>query len=289
MSPSKLVRRAGIVSGIATGTFVIAMAASPAYAIGTPTLTAGSVCPPASLASLIPDGLECVNGVLVTITSQLPVPTPAPTTKAGTSPAPSPTPNPLTGVVGGVTGTVTNTVTGVTSGVTGLLGGGTPTVPGAPGTSSGGTTGSSGSGSGGTGSTAGGGSTTTGGGATGGGSTSTPSSTSDGSSLLGPAAAFLPGLGHLGLHRPQQPSRWPTRSRSPQLAAPDTKLAAVQAPLIAAGEQAAQAADDNSPLARFAGNKALSGILIIIATALVAAVGAGNIRAWQARLAARGD
>src|SRR5690349_14950541 len=145
MSPSKLVRRAGIVSGIATGTFVIAMAASPAYAIGTPTLTAGSACPPASLASLIPDGLECVNGVLVTITSQLPVPTPAPTTKAGTSPAPSPTPNPLTGLVGGVTGTVTNTVTGVTSGVTGLLGGGsTTTLPGAPGTTGGGTSGSSG-------------------------------------------------------------------------------------------------------------------------------------------------
>jgi hypothetical protein len=286
MSPSKLVRRAGIVSGIATGTFVIAMAASPAYAIGTPTLTAGSACPPASLASLIPDGLECVNGVLVTITSQLPVPTPAPTTKAGTSPAPSPTPNPLTGLVGGVTGTVTNTVTGVTSGVTGLLGGGS-TLPSAPGTTGGGTSGSSGSGTGGTGSTAGSGSTTTGGGVKGSGSPSTPSSTSDGSSLLGPAAAFLPGL---GISDFTDLSSLPLADSVPlpQLAAPDTKLAAVQAPLIAAGEQAAQAAD-NSPLARFAGNKALSGILIIIATALVAAVGAGNIRAWQARVAAKGD
>jgi hypothetical protein len=288
MSPSKLVRRAGIVSGIATGTFVIAMAASPAYAIGTPALTAGSVCPPASLASLIPDGLECVNGVLVTITSQLPVPTPAPTTKAGTSPAPSPTPNPLTGLVGGVTGTVTNTVTGVTSGVTGLLGGGASTLPSAPGTTGGGSSGSSASGSGGTGGTAGGGSTTTGGGATGSGSTSTPSSTSDGSSLLGPAAAFLPGL---GISDFTDLGSLPLADSVPlpQLAAPDTKLAAVQAPLIAAGEQAAQAADDNSPLARFAGNKALSGLLIIIATALVASVGAGNIRAWQARLAAKGD
>ncbi len=287
MSPSKLVRRAGIVSGIATGTFVIAMAASPAYAIGTPTLTAGSVCPPASLASLIPDGLECVNGVLVTITSQLPVPTPAPTTQGGTGPVPSPTPNPLTGVVGGVTGTVTKTVTGVTGGVTGLLGGGTTTLPGAPGTTGGGTTGASGSGSGGTGGTAGGG-TTKGGGATGGGTSSTPAGTSDGSSLLGPAAAFLPGLGisdFTDLGSVPLADSVPL----PQLAAPDTKLAAVQAPLIAAGEQAAKAADDNSPLARFAGNKALSGLLIIIATALVAAVGAGNIRAWQARLAAKGD
>jgi hypothetical protein len=286
MSPSKLVRRAGIVSGIATGTFMIAMAASPAYAIGTPTLAVGSLCPPPSLASLIPDGLECVNGVLVTITSQLPVPTAAPTTKAAASPSPSPSPNPLTGLVGGVTGTVTKTVTGVTGGVTGLLGGGSSTLPGTPGTPSGAPT-SSGAGGTGTGTTAGGGTTTTSGtSTTGTGSTPKPSGISDGSTALGPAAAFLPGL---GISDFTDLSSVPLADSIPlpQLAAPDTKLAAVQAPLIAAGEQAAKAADTSSPFSRFVGNKALSGLLIIIATALVAAVGAGNIRAWQARLAAK--
>jgi hypothetical protein len=286
MSPSKLVRRAGIVSGLATGTFLIAMAASPAYAIGTPTLTAGSLCPPPALASLIPDGLECVNGVLVTITSQLPVPTAAPTSKAAASPSPSPAPDPLGGLVSGVTGTVGTTVTGVTGTVGGLLGGGSTALPGTPGVPS---SAPSSSGAGGTGSTTGGGTTTTGGGTTTGtGSTAKPPSTSDGSSVLGPAAAFLPGLGISNFGDLGSLSLADSVPL-PQLAAPDTKLAAVQAPLIAAGEQAAKAADSSSPFSRFAGNKALSGLLIIIATALVAAVGAGNIRAWQARMAARRD
>jgi hypothetical protein len=284
MSPSKLVRRAGIVSGVATGTFLIAMAASPAYAIGTPTLGVGSACPPPSLASLIPDGLECVNGVLVTITSQLPLPTTAPTTQAPASPSPSPAPNPLTGVVGGVTGTVTKTVTGVTGTVSGLLGsGGGTTLPGTPGTPSGApSTSPAGSTGGGT---AGGGTSTTGG-KTGSGSPSKPS-TSDGSSVLGPAAAFLPGIGIAGFTDLSSLPPLADSIPSPLLAAPETKLAAVQAPLIAAGEQAAKSADTNSPFSRFIGDKALPGLLVIIATAMVAAVGAGNLRAWQARLAAK--
>jgi len=278
MFPSKLVRRAGIVSGVATGTFLIAMAASPAYAIGTPTLGVGSVCPPASLSSLIHNGLECVNGVLVTITSQLPLPTTAPTSKAPASPLPSPSPNPLTGIVSGVTGTVTGTVTGVTGTVSGLLGGGSSTAPGLPGTPS--TSPAS--------APAGGGGTTGGGttsGTTGGGSPSKPAGASDGSSVLGPAAAFLPGLGIADFTDLSSLPPLADSIPSPLLAAPETRLAAVQAPLIAAGERASR---EGSPFARF-GGKALPGILIILATAMVAAVGAGNLRAWQARLAAKRD
>ncbi len=280
MSPSKLVRRAGIVSGLASGTFLIAMAASPAYAIGTPTLVAGSACPAPALASLIPDGLKCVNGVLVTITSQLPIPSAAPTSQSP-SPSPSPTPNPLSGLVGGVTGTVSGTVSGVTGTVSGLLGGSTG-VPGAPGTPSGAPSSSP------TGSGTGGSSSSTGG-TGGGGSTSKPASSSDGSSVLGPASAFLPGLGIADFTDLSNLSPLADSIPSPLLAAPDTKLAAVQAPLLAAGEQASRTADSNSPFGRFIGNKALPGLLIIIATAMVAAVGAGNMRAWQARLAARRD
>jgi hypothetical protein len=298
MFPSKLVRRAGIVSGLATGAFAIAMAATPAYAIGTPALGVGSACPIPSLSSLIPSGLECVNGVLVTITSQLPVPTPAPISSAPASnPSPTPVPNPLTGVIGGVTGTVTKTVNGVTGGltgtvgtvtgtvgtVTGTLGGGTtvPGVPGTPTTPSTGPTsvptqGSTGAASGGSSSQPGGTTTAT--------PTAKPSTPSDGSSLLGPAAAFLPGAGIANFADLSSLSPVADSIPSPLLAAPETKLAAVQAPLIAAGDRASKQAD--SLFSRF-GSKALPGILVILATAMVAAVGAGNLRAWQARLAAK--
>ncbi len=288
MIPSKLVRRAGILSGVATGTFVIAMAATPAYAIGTPTLGVGSACPIPSLSSLIPTGLECVNGVLVTITSQLPVPTPAPTTSApaaGTSPSPAPNPlGGLTGVVSGVTGTVTKTVTGVTGTVgtvTGTAGGAGTTVPGVPAAPSTGPTsvptqGSAGAANGGTSAHPGGSARTP---------SATPSTPSDGSSLLGPAAAFLPGAGIANFADLGSISPLADSIPSPLLAAPETRLAAVQAPLIAAGERASKQAD-SSLFSRF-GSKALPGILVILATAMVAAVGAGNLRAWQARLAAR--
>lgn len=281
MSPSKLVRRASIVSGVATGTFLIAMAATPAYAIGTPTLTAGAACPPAALASLIPDTLTCVNGVLVTITSQLPVPTSAPTTAAPkTSPAPSPQPNPLSGVVSGVTGAVNNLGNTVTGAVGGLLGGASPapSLPGTPSTAPGGSTSTSG------GSTGSGTGTTTGGTSSSNPAPSPTASTADGSGLLGPAAAFLPGTGIAGFTDLAGSSLSAEAIPAPELASPDTKLAAVQAPLIAAGERASQAA--SSPFSRF-GSKALPGILIVLATGMVAAVGAGNLRVWQAKLAAR--
>jgi hypothetical protein len=109
--------------------------------------------------------------------------------------------------------------------------------------------------------------------------------------LLGPAAAFLPGVGIASFADLGSGGGGTTTSLSPLadnipsplLASPEAKLAAVQAPLIAAGERAA---NDNSLLSRF-GGKALPGILVVLGTAMVAAVGAGNIRAWQARLAAK--
>ena len=294
MFPSKLVRRAGIVSGVATGTFLFAMAATPAFAIGTPTLGLGSPCPAPALASLIPTGLECVDGVLVTIASQLPIPTPAPTSATPkTSASPTPTPNPLTGLVGGVTGTVTNlgktltgvsgTVTGVTSTVTGSLGsgGGVPGLPGTPSSSptSVPTAGSSGAATGGS-SASGAGSSSSSSGSSG--SSSSAKKPGSGSGVLS-AAAFLPGSGLASFVDPGSSSISPLADTipSPLVAAPESKLAAVQAPLIAAGDRASRQAD--SLLTGF-GGKALPGILVILATAMVAAVGAGNLRAWQSRL-----
>lgn len=107
---------------------------------------------------------------------------------------------------------------------------------------------------------------------------------SDGSSLLGPAAAFLPGFGIASFADLSSGSLAPLADNipSPLLAAPETKLAAVQAPLIAAGASASRSAD--SVLRGFA-DKALPGLLVVLGTAMVAAVGAGNLRAWQARMA----
>jgi hypothetical protein len=62
---------------------------------------------------------------------------------------------------------------------------------------------------------------------------------------------------------------------------PNAALAAVQAPLLAAGDDAAGSGGFS-----LAGldSKALPGLLVVLATALVAAVGAGNLRAWQERV-----
>jgi hypothetical protein len=70
---------------------------------------------------------------------------------------------------------------------------------------------------------------------------------------------------------------------SPQLASlpPNAALAAVQAPLLAAGDDAA--GGGGFTLAGL-NSKALPGLLVVLATALVAAVGAANMRAWQERM-----
>jgi hypothetical protein len=57
-------------------------------------------------------------------------------------------------------------------------------------------------------------------------------------------------------------------------------IAAVQAPLLAAGDEAA--AGGGFTLAGLS-SKALPGLLVVLATALVAAVAAGNLRVWQER------
>jgi hypothetical protein len=63
-----------------------------------------------------------------------------------------------------------------------------------------------------------------------------------------------------------------------------TAIASVQAPLLAAGSDAASGG--GFTLAGLSG-KALPGLLVVLATALVAAVGAGNLRIWQERFPLR--
>lgn len=64
---------------------------------------------------------------------------------------------------------------------------------------------------------------------------------------------------------------------------PASQIAAVQAPLLAAGEDAA--GGGGFALASL-GGRALPGLLVVLATALVASIGAANIRVWQGRLTA---
>ncbi len=296
MSPSTFYRRAATISGVAASSFAIAMAATPAQAAGT--LLPGGLCTPLTLipASL---GLTCENGVLKTITSALPTPAPSSSAPGG---ATSPAPDPLGGVVNGVTGTVD----GVTKNLGGLggLGGTVNSVTGAVGGTLNGLTGGAGGSTspstspGGTGSATTAGSTGTSTpaqpGVAGSGAAPTASSTTGAgtpaSSLLGPAAAFLPGTSlanFADLSSGSYANLMPLADSipSPLIASPESRLAAVQAPLIAAGEKAAQNTD--SLLGRFSG-KALPGLLVVIGTALVAAVGAGNLRAWQTRMASGG-
>lgn len=63
-----------------------------------------------------------------------------------------------------------------------------------------------------------------------------------------------------------------------------TALSAVQAPLLAVGDDAASGS--GFTLAGLS-SRALPGLLVVLATALVAAVGAGNLRYWQDRFGAR--
>jgi hypothetical protein len=288
MFPSKLSRRAAIVSGLVSGSFALALTAGPAQA---GQLVAGAPCPALTPQTILQAlNLKCVAGTLTALVPALP--TPAPTTAAPAAAPTTPAPNPLGGLASGLASTV-NGLSSAAAGVTApvgsavnsaagaLLGGSLPstsptspggvTLPGT-GTGTGGTT-TTGS-NGGTGS-AGSPSTTTG----------KKPSTKDGSSLLGPAAAFLPGtsLANFADLQSGYGELLPLADNipSPLLASSEGKLAAVQAPLIAAGQRAAAQADSGL-FTRF-GGKALPGLLVVIATAMVAAVGAGNLRAWQAR------
>lgn len=276
MLPSKISRRAAILSSLTAGTFALALAATPAQAIGIPKLGDTCVVPTPLLTSL---NLTCTNLKVVA----LPIPTSAPTSAAPSAAPTTTPPNPL----GGLTSTVTGTAKGLAPGAAGasqavnsavgsLLGGSlpttTPTAPGVPGTST-----APGTSTGKNGGTAKPGSPLT--------KSSKAPSTQDGSSLLGPAAAFLPGasLASFADLSSSYGDLLPLADNipSPLIASAQGRLAAVQAPLIAAGQRASSQADSGL-FTRF-GGKALPGLLVVIGTALVAAVGAGNLRAWQAR------
>ena len=283
MFPSKLSRRSAIMTSLVSGTFALAMTASPAQAAQ---FNVGDTCVEGTLglqAVLTPLHLECVAGRII---STLPIPTPAPTSSAPAA-APTQAPNPLAGLTSGLTSTVnglsspaagltpvSGAVNGAVNSLLGTVANTNPTAPGGanlPGTTPGSTT------TGANGGTAKAGSPLT--------TASKAPSTKDGSSLLGPAAAFLPGtsLANFADLNSSYGDLLPLADNipSPLLASAEGKLAAVQAPLIAAGQQAATQAD-NGLFTRF-GGKALPGLLVVLATAMVAAVGAGNLRAWQAR------
>jgi hypothetical protein len=281
MFPSKLSRRATIMTGLVSGTFALAMTASPAQA---GQLVAGAECiasTPGLESVLTPLHLECVAGRLVSTLAA--PPTSAPTSSAPAALPSSPAPNPLAGLASGLTNTASglnsqgSAITGppgaaVNNAVTSLFGAlASTTAPGGA-TLPGSTTGSG----------------TNGGSAKAGSPLTTSSkapSTKDGSSLLGPAAAFLPGvsLANFADLSSSYGDLLPLADNipSPLIASAAGKLSAVQAPLIAAGQEAASQAD-NGLFTRF-GGKALPGLLVVLATAMVAAVGAGNLRAWQAR------
>ncbi len=101
--------------------------------------------------------------------------------------------------------------------------------------------------------------------------------------LLGAASAFLPStlissFADLG-STPGSLESVPT----PDLAGlPESRLQDVQAPLLAAAEHNA-----NDSMLQALRGKVLPGLLIVLATVIVALVGAGNMRVWQTRLAAR--
>jgi hypothetical protein len=281
MSPSTTARRAGVVTASA-----MALCLGGAFTAGS--ASALTICP---LGQILSSTGKCVQKTVTSV-----IPTTPPTTSSGSGsggggiklPLPSlPVPLPSSGGSSGSGGSSS-----------GGSGGGLhlPNLPGLP--NLGGVT--SGSGTGGTGGLTG---------PTVPGSKGTPTATNDGSSvpgsqpgapgstptagggMLGPASAYLPAGDILGFTNFSGTggAAIPTSSNladipSPLLAnQPASQLAAVQAPLLAAGEDAGRG---GTVLAAF-GSYALPGLLVVLATAVVATVGAGNIRVWQARLAAR--
>jgi hypothetical protein len=118
--------------------------------------------------------------------------------------------------------------------------------------------------------------------------------------MLYPASAYLPSGNILGFTTLSGPGTMtiPTSSSLSSIPSPllaglpaaasqqlASQLSSVQAPLLAAGEDAGRGGG-GTMLAAY-GGYALPGLLVVLATAIVGAVGAGNIRVWQSRLAAR--
>lgn len=292
MSPSTTVRRAGVVTASA-----LALSLGGAFTAGS--ATALTICP---LGQILSNTGKCVQKTVGSVTS------PAPTKSSSSSgssggginvPLPSlPLPKPTSSGSGGSTGGGSGSGSsggGVTLPNLPVVGN-LPVVKGLTGGTGGGTTGSGGVGGGTlTGPTVPGSSTSTpptanGTGASVPGSTpGAPATTDDG--LLSPASAYLPTSGILGFSSfgGTGAGTIPTSSNladipSPLLAnQPASQLAAVQAPLLAAGEDAGKG---GTVLTAF-GGYALPGLLVVLATAVVGVVGAGNVRVWQARMAQR--
>ncbi len=280
MSPSTTVRRAGFVTAGA-------LAVSLSGVISAGSATSLTLCPVGQILSTTG---KCVQK---TVTSVVPTPTTPSSGSGGGITVPLPPvpqlPLPTVGSGGGSGG-----------GSTGSSGGsGGVQLPGLPSVNlpGGGSTGSTGSVAGGglsgpavpgTGTT-----TATNNGSTVPGATPANPAGTGGGGMLSPASAFLPTTGILGFTNFSGTggASIPTISNladvpSPLLASqPAAQLAAVQAPLLAAGEDAGSGAG-NTVLASF-GGYALPGLLVVLATAVVGVVGAGNVRVWQARMAAR--
>lgn len=290
MSPSTTVRRAGVVTASA-----LALALGGAFTAGS--ATALTICP---VGQILSNTGKCVQQTLGSVTQ----PTPSKSASSGSGGGginvplpPVPLPKPTNSGSGGSTGGGSGS--GSSGGGLTLpnlpVVGGLPVVKGLTGGSSGGSSGTGGLGGG----------TLTGPTVPGGSSTGTPTADGTGSSvpgstpgapaisdgLLSPASAYLPTSGILGFSSfgGTGAGTIPTSSTladipSPLLAnQPASQLAAVQAPLLAAGDDAGKG---GTVLAAF-GGYALPGLLVVLATAVVATVGAGNIRVWQARMAQR--
>lgn len=293
MSPSTTVRRAGVVTASA-------LALSLGGVISAGSASGLTVCP---LGQILSSTGQCVKKTVDSVVTTAPKPSSGTSSGGSTSGGSSSSGGGLNVPLPTVTvplpsggGSTGGSSSGGSSGSGSSSGGGLqlPSLPdlGLPDLSGGGTGGTGGI----TGPTvpAAGGSTSasTDGSSVPGSKPAAPGTGTGGGGMLSPASAYLPTSGILGFTNFSGTggASIPTVSNlsavpSPLLAnQPASELAAVQAPLLAAGEQAGQGG--STVLASF-GGYALPGLLVVLATAVVATVGAGNVRVWQARLAAR--
>lgn len=259
-TPSRALRRAGIVAGSAVAMLTVA---SPAFALpGAPTAPAAPhVTPKCSVSlNIVRDCINPQTGTFVDI-YRLPAPPalPAPPSAGGVTQPLGQGAAPLGSAAGGVASSLPSALPGAP---------GAPSLPSAPGQS-------------GTSSSASGGSGTAGTPAAAPSTAKAPGATAD--NLLGAASAFLPStiitsFADLG-STPGSLASVPI----PDLASlPQARLQDVQAPLLAAAQKSS-----NDTMLQALRGKVLPGLLIVLATVIVALVGAGNVRVWQTRLAAR--
>jgi hypothetical protein len=297
--PSRATVRTGLVS---TAALTLALlGAAPALADdAAPAFSVGKPCP--DDLTLLPADLTCANGTIAPVEVAPPAePAPDPSASdpaasnppADPAPSASPTPDPTQpgipaggsggGILAGGGGGSTDSGSGGTATGTGATGGGAATGGGSP------ATGSPAS------------STTTTDGSTAPGTslhaaaTSIDPATTTKSLLSAATASNLAGSDLPTLAAMRSLPVVPTLSGGLPLSAytpsplianlpATTALSAVQAPLLAVGNDAA--GSSGFTLAGLS-SRALPGLLVVLATALVAAVGAGNLRYWQERFGTR--